>query len=476
MLCALVLTLYFKGLKSFYKFSSKRILLRRDPSKNSFLYHNQDPRVWKRKSISIFQRVIEETNSFQKLIANNTIILVDGDNVRGKTKFCVTKMNLLNDLRAWANYYDQRDCIILYFDHGSKQQAFYFHDHGIAVAFSGRKKADDVISRDVSWIRNHLQKNIVIITEDLELRQRCKRAVGPTRLSKKKEKNAAILLNRASSTADNTTTTNSTSNEESILSLYSVSSPSFVGILYNQTEQGLRPVIDSAPIILPSVQEPIRQHDTAASALSTNAVAQRENAHVLLDLFRQELNLREQVDGLQRLILRNSGKKKSRRAVADFKRKHRLMTAKLERFYSLNNHTMQSLQVRQQLMNATSSSQEEAGPTATAMIEDLDNDDEVEGSDDATSGSGDAMMGAFFSGDAAEEEMIRRGAALLSRAQMPAHKEETWQRVILAEEMRRDLIAIQGRQAVSEGDSISIPESLQQSSLLEQYVRYYNSL
>eukprot|EP01035_Chromulina_nebulosa_P041639 gene41639-56357_t len=108
-------------------------------------------------------------------------------------------MNLLNDLRAWASYYEQRDNIILYFDHGSKQQAFYFHDHGIAVAFSGRKKADDVISRDVSWIRNHLQKNIVIITEDLELRQRCKRAVAPTRLSKKKEKNAASLLNKGSS-------------------------------------------------------------------------------------------------------------------------------------------------------------------------------------------------------------------------------------------------------------------------------------
>eukprot|EP01036_Dinobryon_divergens_P023970 gene23970-32374_t len=391
-------------------------------------------------------------------------------------------MNLLNDLRAWASYYEQRDNIILYFDHGSKQQAFYFHDHGIAVAFSGRKKADDVISRDVSWIRNHLQKNIVIITEDLELRQRCKRAVAPTRLSKKKEKNAASLLNKGSSanlSADSTTKNSTNNEEEIILSLYSVSSPSFVGILYNQTELGLRPVIDSAPIILAPVQEPIRQHDTTA----LSAVDQREHAHVLLDLFRQELNLREQVDGLQRLILRNSGKKKSRRAVADFKRKHRLMTAKLERFYSLNNHTMQSFQVRQQLIANKSPSPsplevDEGGPTT--VNEDLDDDDEEEdGGDesrDSLSSSVDAME-AFFSCDAAEEEMIRRGAALLSRAQMPAHKEETWQRVILAEEMRRDLLALQGRREVSEKDSILlVPESQQQPSLLQQYVSYYNSL
>ena len=81
-----------------------------------------------------------------------------------------------------------------------------------------------------------------------------------------------------------------------------MSSPSFVGILYNQV------VIDSVPNILPPVQEreSIRQQQLDAAALST-AVAERENAQELLDLFRHELNLKEQVGGLQSMILRNSG-------------------------------------------------------------------------------------------------------------------------------------------------------------------------
>ena len=458
-ICVITLILNCSGLKSVSNHFPNRFV---QTSKKSVDSTNR----W--KSGVFLARVIEETNSFHRLMANNTIILVDGDNVRGKTKFCVTKMNLLTDLRAWANYYRQHDSIILYFDHGSKQQAFYFQDYGIAVAFSGRKKADDVISRDVSWIHNHLQKNIVIITEDLELRQRCKRAVAPTRLSKKKEKKAAILLNQNLSSNFNISTRIDTSTEENIFSLYSVSSPSFVGILYNQTEQGLRPVIDSSPFVLSPVEESVRQHDETLSSS-----VQPENAHVLLDLFRQELSLREQLDSLHRLILRNSGKKKSRRAVADFKRKHRLLTAKLERFYSLNNHTMQSFRAGPQLDASSSSSFSQEDMETLDEHASAEAEEESDNNQESMSSSSDDVMETFFTCDAAEEEMIRRGAALLSRAQMPAHKEETWQRVILAEEMRRDLISLQERRADTKRDYIPHPES---PSLLQQYVSYYNSL
>ena len=48
------------------------------------------------------------------------------------------------------------------------------------------KNPDDDISRRIELT----EKTIVIITEDLELCQRCKQAVAPTRLSKKKDRSS----------------------------------------------------------------------------------------------------------------------------------------------------------------------------------------------------------------------------------------------------------------------------------------------
>ena len=84
---------------------------------------------------------------------------------------------------------NELDIIGFYFDHGSRPFIFKI----MATRFFGKEKRDGDISRDVSWIRNHLQKTKYCnyyCTEDLELRQRRKRAVASIRLSKKKDRSS----------------------------------------------------------------------------------------------------------------------------------------------------------------------------------------------------------------------------------------------------------------------------------------------
>ena len=423
-------------------------------------------------SFSTNTNVLESMNCFQKTVANNTIVLIDGDNVRGKTKFSVTKMNLLEDVIAWANHYNQRGKIILFFDHGSRQQAFHFQDQGIAVAFSGRKKADDVISRDVGWIQSTLRKNIVVITEDLELRQRCKRAVSPTRLSKKKEKK------RLENSIVNDTASNH-SNDEPIepLGLYAVSSPSFVGMLYNNTDDGLKPVISPTDTMIDKYstvsQTPVEPSSSISASPQTS-----------LDLFRQEMSIRQQIENIQRMIVRNSGQKKSRRVVADFKRKLRMMSARLDRFLLVNQAVLSSssnLNISTNNSSLLHSSSSSNSSSNSSLFMDKNETDtklkiarETRYQDDGREQELDFELDEEAA-DKVQEEVIRRGAALLSRTPMPAHKEETWQRVILAEEMRRNLIAMFGEKPSNQVDPLQTNSDSESPATLQDYVNYYNS-
>ena len=77
---------------------------------------------------------------------SNGVIVLDGDNIRGKTKFTISKEQLCDDVIKWSDSIGLSNRVILVFDHGSKHQAYYCN--GIIIVFSGsRKSGDDIIAR-----------------------------------------------------------------------------------------------------------------------------------------------------------------------------------------------------------------------------------------------------------------------------------------------------------------------------------------
>ena len=102
----------------------------------------------------------------------NTHILIDGDNVRGKTAFKATKESLFHDVKKWAVYVGLADRVCLMYDHGDEHEAFRFD--GLSICFSGpERSADDVIARDVMWLQRRFNCSVVVVTADFGLKSRC---------------------------------------------------------------------------------------------------------------------------------------------------------------------------------------------------------------------------------------------------------------------------------------------------------------
>lgn len=105
-------------------------------------------------------------------LPRNTIVIVDGDNVRGKTKFSATKEQLCEDLDLLVHSCGISDRVVLMYDHGNEHEAFLYSS--LAVCFSGPgKSADDIIARDVVWFQRRFQCPVVVVTADSGLKTRC---------------------------------------------------------------------------------------------------------------------------------------------------------------------------------------------------------------------------------------------------------------------------------------------------------------
>ncbi|KAJ8609039.1 hypothetical protein CTAYLR_008708 [Chrysophaeum taylorii] len=102
-------------------------------------------------------------------------ILIDGDNVRGKSGFRATKDSLLGAVSQWASAGLESPATV-YYDHGPRADAFERND--VRVVFSGpRLSADDAIARDVRYVlERSTLKRIAVVTSDTNLVTRCKRA------------------------------------------------------------------------------------------------------------------------------------------------------------------------------------------------------------------------------------------------------------------------------------------------------------
>ena len=101
------------------------------------------------------------------------LVLIDGDNVRGKTAFAVSAQSLLEQTRAFASTQDA----VLYIDHGLSAECVSVEDN-LRVVFAGTaQSADDCIVRDVAYL---LEANpgltVNVVTSDSGLIARCRKA------------------------------------------------------------------------------------------------------------------------------------------------------------------------------------------------------------------------------------------------------------------------------------------------------------
>ena len=115
----------------------------------------------------------------------NIALVIDVENLRGKTSFELDHADFLDRLLVWTklrNHACGRTIAVI--DHGSRSSAHLLHGHdavggdvdrdaALCVAFAGPYvKADDIIARDVDWLlssSNSTTQHVVVITADQEL-------------------------------------------------------------------------------------------------------------------------------------------------------------------------------------------------------------------------------------------------------------------------------------------------------------------
>lgn len=106
-----------------------------------------------------------------QLVRDSGAILIDIENLRGKSGFALSHREIFNAIAAWG---DDRSILIV--DHGSVPTAMWMKDAEMAVVFAGPScKADDVIANDLVPYFAELPQ-VTVVTADTELIQRCRRA------------------------------------------------------------------------------------------------------------------------------------------------------------------------------------------------------------------------------------------------------------------------------------------------------------
>ena len=83
---------------------------------------------------------------------NKGIVWVDLENVRGKSGFELSHMEVLQQTSQWARHYNLSGQVMVVADHGSVTAAYYHEEMQLGVVFSGNhQKADDVLARSVDY-------------------------------------------------------------------------------------------------------------------------------------------------------------------------------------------------------------------------------------------------------------------------------------------------------------------------------------
>jgi predicted RNA-binding protein with PIN domain len=116
-----------------------------------------------------------------------TILLVDSNNIRGSDGFKFTTEDLIKSLASWRRHTGMpTQNLVCVMDHGCRSNSFVYD--GITLVFAGpNRTADDVIAHDCQWFTNATATDdsnkchVFVVTNDRELRSRCKRASGDTK-------------------------------------------------------------------------------------------------------------------------------------------------------------------------------------------------------------------------------------------------------------------------------------------------------
>jgi len=68
---------------------------------------------------------------------DKVLMIIDGDNVRGKTKFQLSKEQLSDCVELWMQDCGLHGKVCLMYDHGSVQAGYVLPNSGLAICFSG---------------------------------------------------------------------------------------------------------------------------------------------------------------------------------------------------------------------------------------------------------------------------------------------------------------------------------------------------
>ena len=130
---------------------------------------------------SIDHRRTEKFEAQAAALVNHAagVLLIDGDNVRGKSAFTMSHEALLARTARWATQRGLGEQVIILVDHGSMPTAYHLPRlAGVSMVFSGPElSADDVLARDIPWFHRH-GHDVLLVTADSGLAQRCRRAAS----------------------------------------------------------------------------------------------------------------------------------------------------------------------------------------------------------------------------------------------------------------------------------------------------------
>lgn len=145
-------------------------------------------------------QIVLESCLEASLDKKDVLLVVDANNVRGKSDFKMTNRDLLIQLKSWRKSRFPNINIICVVDHGSLPALFSYDGLGL-VEFAGpNRTADDVIAQSARWFSNtsmgeassdYEEENkdcdVFIVTSDGGLRQRCLAANRPGNFKRKRK-------------------------------------------------------------------------------------------------------------------------------------------------------------------------------------------------------------------------------------------------------------------------------------------------
>lgn len=239
------------------------------------------------------------------LTRNESLLLVDGDNLRGKTKFQVSKEQLFADIISFLSVHKLPNPVYLYFDHGMIQETISIPSSNISVVFAGPSdKADDVIISHIDTFQSQFDKDIVLVTEDNLLRKRCRAQSIGSRKSIKKGKDQSIVASNPRN-------------------LFLVTSPAFAEILYGrQYRRTANAIISNYSAVAAELSANARNFVNLALPPVKISPTEAAGSKILLeelDHARNEMRLLSQMRRLQ-VRVKQSVNHKNRRMAPDEKR------------------------------------------------------------------------------------------------------------------------------------------------------------